>query len=222
MSALGTLFWTEIKLATRVGGGAATAVMFFLCVVSVIPFAVGPDLNLLSKIGPAILWIGVLLATLLGLDRLFQADQQDGSLDLYLLSEDPLELVVLVKIAAHWTSTGLPLVLATPVLALFVNLSTPQIGAVVLTLLIGTPALTAIGAIGSALTASLRRGGVLVAVLVLPFTIPVLIFAIAASTAAVMEPDPIGPPLALLGALTLVSLVAAPFAAATALRAGME
>lgn len=217
-----TLFTTEIKLAIRAGGGAATAAMFFLSVVAVIPFAVGPDLALLSKIGPAILWIGVLLATLLGLERLFQTDHQDGGIDLHLLSDEPLELLVLVKIAAHWLTTGVPLVLMTPLLALFVNLSTPQIVALVSTLIAGTPALTAIGAIGSALTASLRRGGVLVAVLVLPFSIPVLIFGISASTAAVSEPVAFVPAFSLLAALSLISLAAAPFAAAAALRAGLE
>lgn len=221
MATIGTLFTTEMKLAVRAGGGAATACMFFLSVVAVIPFAVGPNLNLLSQIGPAILWIGVLLATLLGLERLFQTDQQDGSLDLQLLSDEPLELIILIKIAAHWLATGLPLILMTPLLALFVNLAELQIAALVATLLAGTPALTAIGAIGSALTASLRRGGVLVAVLVLPFTIPVLVFGISASAAILVESDRFMTPFSLLTALSLVSLAAAPFAAAAALRAGL-
>ena len=222
MSAFGTLFVTEIKLAVRVGGGAATAVLFYLCVVSVTPFAVGPDLNLLAKIGPAILWIGALLAVLLGLERLFQTDREDGTLDLYLMSSEPLELIVLIKIVAHWVSTGLPLVIASPFLALFLNMSTDQITILVLTLVIGTPALISIGAIGSALTAGLKRGGVLTAILVIPFTIPVLIFGISTVTAAVTEPNPVLPPLLFLSAFTLASLAASPFAAAAGLRAGLD
>ncbi|WP_417687605.1 heme exporter protein CcmB [Roseibium sp.] len=213
-----SVFWREMRLAFRVGGGALVGVLFFLAVVTVIPFGVGPDLNLLARIGPAILWIGALLATLLGLDRLFQADRDDGSLDLILMAGRPLELVVLIKCFAHWVATGLPLVLAAPVLAIFLNLEPLAIGAVTLTLLVGTPALTLIGAIGASLTVTLRRGGLLLAVLVVPLAIPVLIFGVSAADAAVRDPVPFLTPFLILCALTLIAAVVGPFASAAALR----
>ncbi len=215
---ISALFIRELRLSIRVGGGALIGVLFFLTVVTVIPFGVGPDLNLLALIGPAILWIGALLATLLGLDRLFQQDRDDGSLDLMLMSGRPVELVVLVKCLAHWAGTGLPLVVAAPVLAIFLNLEPAAIGAVTLTLLVGTPALTMIGAIGAALTVSLRRGGLLLAVLVIPLAIPVLIFGVSAAAAAVGGPTPFLTPFLFLTALTLIAAVIGPVAAAAALR----
>ena len=218
MSALSALFVREMKLATRVGGGALMGALFFLIVVTVVPFGVGPDLNLLARIGPAILWIGALLATLLSLDRLFQVDRDDGGLDLILMGETPLELVVLVKCLAHWTATGLPLVVASPVLAVFMNLEPVAIGATTLTLAVGTPALTFVGAIGAALTVSLRRGGLLLAILVLPLTVPVMIFGVSAATAAVQEPVPFMTPFSILAALGLFSMVLGPIAGAAALR----
>ena len=220
MSALSALFVREMKLATRVGGGALMGALFFLIVVTVVPFGVGPDLNLLARIGPAILWIGALLATLLSLDRLFQADRDDGGLDLVLMGETPLELVVLVKCLAHWTATGLPLVVASPVLAVFMNMEPVAIGATTLTLAVGTPALTFVGAIGAALTVSLRRGGLLLAILVLPLTVPVMIFGVSAATAAVQEPVPFATPFSILAALGLFSMVLGPIAGAAALRHG--
>lgn len=213
-----SLFRRELQLATRAGGSALIGVLFFLAVVTVIPFGVGPDLNLLARIGPAILWIGALLATLLGLDRLFQADRDDGSLDLLLMAGRPLELVVLIKCLAHWVATGLPLVAAAPVLAIFLNLEPMAIGAVTLTLLAGTPALTFIGAIGASLTVTLRRGGLLLAVLVVPLAIPVLIFGVSAADAAVSDPVPFLTPFLILCALTLIAGVVGPIASAAALR----
>ncbi|WP_172972000.1 heme exporter protein CcmB [Roseibium aquae] len=215
---MGSLFARELRIAVRVGGSGMIGVLFFLAVVSVIPFGVGPDLNLLARIGPAFLWIGALLATLLGLDRLFQADRDDGALDLLLMAGRPLELVVLVKCLAHWMATGLPLVVAAPVLAIFLNLSPTAIGAVTLTLLVGTPALTLIGAIGASLTVTLRRGGLLMAVLVIPLTIPILIFGVSAADAAVTDPVPFLTPFLILCALTLISAVVGPIASAMALR----
>src|SRR3954452_22015245 len=176
MNPLGALFIRDLKLAVRVGGGGGIGVLFFLTVVVLMPFAIGPDLVLLGRIGPAILWLGALLASLLTLDRLLAADQEDGSLDLLLMGATPLELAVLAKAAAHWITTGLPLVIATPVLGLFLNLEPVALGAVALTLLVGAPALTCIGLIGAALSVALRRGGLLLPVLVLPLTVPVLIF----------------------------------------------
>lgn len=222
MTPLAAIFLRDIKLSVRVGGGAGIGVLFFLIVVALTPFAIGPDLALLGRIGPAILWLGALLASLLTLDRLLAADQEDGSLDLILMGETPLELAVAAKALAHWLTTGLPLVIATPLLGLFLNLDAMASAAVALTLLAGTPALTFIGLIGAALSVTLRRGGLLLAVLVLPLTVPVLIFGVAASNAAIVGPLPFGTPFTILCALTLVSLVVGTFAAAAALRQGME
>jgi heme exporter protein B len=222
MSPLAALFIRDIRLAIRVGGGGGIGVLFFLIVVVLMPFAIGPDLTLLARLGPAILWLGALLASLLTLDRLFAVDHEDGSLDLILMSDTPLELAVAAKAAAHWLTTGLPLVIATPLLGLFMNLDAKASAAVMLTLLAGTPALTFIGLIGAALSVALRRGGLLLAVLVLPLTVPVLIFGVAASNAAIVGPLPFGAPFTILCALMLTSLVVGIFAAAAALRQGME
>jgi heme exporter protein B len=222
MTALAALFVRDLRIAIRVGGGAMIGVLFFLAVVALMPFAIGPDLALLQRIGPAILWIGALLASLLALDRLLSADLEDGSLDLLLMSSTPLELAVAAKALAHWLTTGLPLVIASPVFALFLNLDLAATAAVALTLLAGTPALTFIGLIGAGLTVTLRRGGILLSVLVLPLAVPVLIFGVAASNAAIVGPLPFGTPFTILCALTLVSLVIGPFAAALALRQGQE
>lgn len=193
-------------------------VVFFLILVTIVPFAIGPDLVLLARIGPAILWIAALLATLLGLDRLFQSDQEDGSLDLILTADLPVELVVVVKCLAHWMVTGLPLVIATPFFGLMLALEGDALAGVTVTLLVGTPALTFLGAIGAALTVSLRRGGLLMAILVLPLTIPVLIFGVSAAAAASGGTVPFATPFLVLCALTLAAFAGAPFAAAAALR----
>jgi heme exporter protein B len=222
MRALAALLRRDTRLAVRVGGGALMGVLFFLIVVAMVPFALGPDLALLARTGPAILWLGALLASLLALDRLFAADHEDGSLDLILMGRAPLELAVAAKALAHWLTTGLPLVIAAPLLGLFLNLAPAAIGAVALTLLVGTPALTCIGLIGAALAVALRRGGLLVPVLVLPLTVPVLIFGVAASNAAITGPVPFGTPFTVLVALTLASVVLGPFAAAAALRHGLD
>jgi heme exporter protein B len=222
MTALSALFARDARIAIRVGGGAMMGVLFFLTVVTLVPFAVGPDLALLRRIGPAILWLGALLSSLLALDRLFANDHEDGSLDLILMARPPLELVVVTKSLAHWVTTGLPLVVASPVLGLFLNLEPAALSATVLTLLIGTPALTFIGLVGAALATALRRGGMLLPVLVLPLTVPVLIFGVAASNAAVAGSVPFGTPFTILCALTLMSSVIGPFAAAATLRYGME
>ncbi len=222
MNALAMLFRRDVRIAVRAGGGAPVGVLFFLVVVTLMPFAIGPDLALLQRIGPAILWLGALLSSLLALDRLLSADQDDGSLDLMLMAATPLELALAVKALAHWLTTGLPLVIATPLLALLLNLDMLATGAVALTLLAGTPALTFIGLVGAALTVTLRRGGFLLAVLILPLTVPVLIFGVAASNAAIVGPLPFGTPFTLLCALTLTSAVIGPFAAALALRQGQE
>jgi heme exporter protein B len=222
MTALRAILLRDMRISLRVGGGALMGVLFFLVVVTLIPFAVGPDLALLKRIGPAILWLGALLASLLALDRLFSADYEDGSLDLILMGAAPLELTVAAKGFAHWLTTGLPLVIAVPVLGLLLDLDPAAIGVVALTLLVGTPALTFIGLIGAALAVALRRGGLLLPVLVLPFTIPVLIFGVSAAEAVIVGPVPFGTPFTILCALTLASLVIGPFAAAATLRHGLD
>jgi heme exporter protein B len=221
-AALAALFWREIRIARRGGGGAFIGLIFFLVLAAMFPFAVGPDLNLLARIGPAILWIAVLLATLLGLDRLFQADHEDGSLDLMLTSGTPLELIVLVKCAAHWLTTALPLIVIAPVFGLALAQDGAALTRVTVSLLGGTPALTLIGAVGAAVTVSLRRGGLLMAVLVLPLTIPVLIFGVSAAGAGAADPVPFAAPFTILCALSLAAIAGAPFAAAAALRYGGE
>src|SRR3954471_12308054 len=200
------VFLRDVTLARRIGGGGVLGLVFFLSLVTVVPFAIGPDLRLLSRIGPAILWIGALLASLLGLDRLFQADRDDGSLDLMILSADRhmLALTVLVKCLAHWTASVLPLVIAAPLLGLFMNIGPQASAAATLPLLVGTPAITFIGAVGAAVAVALPRGGLMVSVLVLPLTIPVLIFGVSATYAAVAEPDPFLPPFLLLCALSMI------------------
>ncbi|GAC1334802.1 MAG: heme exporter protein CcmB [Beijerinckiaceae bacterium] len=215
---LAALFWRDLKIARRGGGGGSTGIVFFLVLTAIFPFAIGPDLNLLARIGPAILWIAALLSTLLGLDRLFQADHEEGSLDLMLTSEAPLELIVLVKCAAHWLTTALPLIVVAPFFGLALAQDGAALARVTLSLLAGTPALTLIGAIGAAVTVSLRRGGLLMAVLVLPLTIPVLIFGVAAAGAGGANPVPLAAPFTILCALSLVAMAGAPFAATAAPR----
>src|SRR3954469_22510945 len=209
----------DLRLAARVGGSGALGLVFFLMIVTIVPFALGPDLNLLARIGPAVLWLAAVLAPLIGLDRLFQADEEDGSLDLLRQSRLPLELVVLAKAIAHWLTTGLPLALASPLFGLLVALPPPGMAAMVATLLVGTPALTFIGAIGAALTSSIRRGGLILAILVVPLMIPTLIFGVAASDAA-SGTILARAPLLILAALTLAAGAIGTIGAAAALRAG--
>jgi len=222
MTPLTALLVRDMRIAVRVGGGALIGVLFFVVVVTLTPFAIGPDLALLRRIGPAILWLAALLASLLALDRLFASDHEDGSLDLILTGRAPLELVVAAKGLAHWLTTAVPLVIAAPLLGLFLGIDEGAQAGVVLTLLVGTPALTFIGLIGAAIAVTLRRGGLLVAIIVLPLTVPVLIFGVAAANAAVAGPVPFGTPFTVLCALTLASLVIGPFAAAAALRLDSE
>jgi heme exporter protein B len=220
MGALAAIAAQTARLSLR-EGGAFVALVFFLSVIVAVPFGVGPDLKLLARIGPAILWIAALLATLLGLDRLFRDDREDGSLDLYLLSDMPLELIVLAKCAGAWVGTGLPLVIAAPLLGVLLGMEPVALLATMLTLLIGTPALVLVGSIGAALTAALGRGGIVVAILVLPFTIPVLVFGVSTALAATTSGQVL-PPALVLVALTLIGAVVAPVASAAALRAGLE
>ncbi len=207
----------DLALAVRAGGGGELALVFFLTVVVLIPFALGPDLNLLSRIGPAILWLGALLATLIGLDRLFQADEEDGSLDLLRSAPLPMELAVFAKALAHWLTTGLPLTIAAPLLGLLVALPAESVLPLTASLALGTPALSFIGAAAAALTASLRRGGLILPILVAPFCVPVLIFGVSASDAA-RGLMPLQSPLLILAALSLMAAAVGCIAAAAALR----
>ncbi len=208
----------EIKLAWRAGGGMLTGVLFFLVVVTVFPFAVGPDTKLLGHLAPAILWIGALLASLLGLDRIFAQEREDGSLDVLVMQSHPLMLTFFTKSLAHWVTSGLPLVLATPVFGIMLNLSPLGIGATMITLLAGTPAISFIGSVGAAVAVKLPRGGMLISVLVLPLVIPVLVFGIAAIVGALEDPAPFTAPFLLLCAITLFTSVLGPLAASVMLR----
>ncbi len=218
MSAFLALVRRDLALSFRIGGGASFALVFFLMIVTLTPFAIGPDLNLLSRIAPAILWIGAVLATLIGLDRLFQADAEDGTLDVLKAGDLPLEGVVLAKCLAHWLTTGLPLAVAAPLFGLMLAMEPAAMLAAALSLLVGTPALTFIGAVGAGLTASIRRGGVLIAIMALPLMIPTLIFGVAACNAAMGGTVPFATPFAILCALTLAFAVIGTLGAAAGLR----
>lgn len=222
MRAFLSLIRRDVALAVQVGGGGGMAVFFFLVTVSLLPLGIGPNLNLLGQIAPGLLWVALLLSSLLTLDRLFQADFEDGTLDALSMGSLPLELTVSAKIIAHWLTTGLPLVIAAPFLGLLLNLDSSQFLGLVEAMLIGTPALSLMGAIGAALTVSVRRGGLLASLLVMPFYIPVLIFGVAASGGAMAMPGAVHQALLLLGAVMLVSLVIGPVASAAALRAHLR
>ena len=182
MSAFIAVLRRELMLARRIGAGAGLGLLFFLIFVVMTPFAVGPDQKRLASLAPAILWLAALLASLLGLDRLLQGDEDDGVIDQFLLAPLSLSLILLAKASAHWLVTGLPLALAAPMLGLMLAIEPASMLPLALSLLIGTPALTCLGLIGASLTVSLRRGGLLLSILVLPSAIPVLIFGVSAAT----------------------------------------
>jgi heme exporter protein B len=211
----------DMRLAWAQGGTGTMALSFFLIAVTLFPFGVGPEPQILARIAAGVIWVVALLACLLSLDRLYQADYEDGSLDDLALSPLGLTGVAAAKTLAHWLATVLPLVAITPVLGMLLNLPTEAYGMLLLSLLIGTPALSLIGSIGAALTVSVRRGGVLMALLVLPLYVPTLIFAVGAVDAISTQLDPT-PHLALLGAVTLIALAIGPFASAAALRLSLE
>jgi heme exporter protein B len=217
MSAVQALLMREIRLALRAGGGAGLGLAFFLVVVMLIPFGVGPSTQVLRDVAPGVLWVAALLSTLLSLDRMVQQDAEDGTLDVLALSPMPLEGLIALKILAHWLTTGLPLVIAAPILGITLNLAPEGYAWLIVSLLIGTPALSSLGAIGAALTVGVRRGGLLLSILVLPLFIPTLIFGSQTVFRAALGFDPTSAVL-LLSAVTLLSLAAAPFAAAAALR----
>ncbi len=215
------LLLRDLRLAFRAGGGFGLGLAFFLIVTVLVPFSVGPQSSLLSTIAPGVLWLGALLACLLSLDRLLALDWEDGSLDLLATAPLPLESVVTVKALAHWITTGLPLVLAAPVLGVLLNLPGPGFFWLVVSLLVGTPALSVIGTFGAALTVGLKRGGLLLSLLVLPLYVPTLIFGaeVARRGAAGMET---GTPLLMLAGITAATVALLPFASAAVLRTNLR
>jgi heme exporter protein B len=211
----------DVRLALRQGSDAALVVAFFVLAVVLFPFGVGPEPQLLARIAAGVVWVTALLAALLSLDRLFQQDYEDGSLELIALAPLPLEATVLAKCLAHWLTTGLPLVVVAPALAALLQLEGPGYPPLILAMALGTPSLSLVGAIGAALSLGARRAGVLLSLLVLPLYIPVLIFGVAAVEQAVAG-SAIRPHLLILTALLLAALPLAPWAAAAALRPALE
>jgi heme exporter protein B len=221
VTATAAVLGRELTLALRSGGGAGLGLAFFLIAVLLVPLGVGPEPERLASVAAGSLWVAALLACLLSLDRLFQADLEDGTLDTLALAPMPLEQLAALKALAHWLTTGLPIVVAAPLLGLALQLAPPAYPWLIASLAAGTPGLSFLGAIGAALTVGVRRGGLLIALLVLPFYLPTLIFGARAAAAAAEGGDP-WPAFLLLAALTLFIVALAPFAAAAALRANLR
>jgi heme exporter protein B len=216
------LLWRDLRLAMRAGGGFGLGLAFFLLIAVLVPLGVGPEMSVLGRIAPGILWVGALLACLLSLDRIFALDMEDGSLDLLATAPIPLEGVVAIKALAHWLVTGLPLTLISPLLGILLNLSWAGQGWLLLSLLLGTPALSVIGAFGAALTVGLKRGGLLLSLLVLPLYVPTLIFGAEAVERGARGGADALTPLLLLAGITAGSAALLPFAAAAAIRVNMR
>jgi|TARA_R110002072_G_scaffold3759_24_gene26925 heme exporter protein B len=221
VNGLTALIARDLRLALRQRGDALTAVLFFVLTTSIFPFGLGPEPNLLARIAPGIIWVTALLAVLLSLDRLFLIDHEDGSLEQLVLSPEPLEALVLAKVLAHWLTSGLPLIAATPVIGLLYNMPADGYWVLLGSMLLGTPTLSLIGAIGAALSLGARRGGVLVPLLVMPLYVPVLIFGVSAIDMALSGMSA-KPHLLLLGGALAISLPVTAFAAAAALRQAVE
>ncbi len=217
MSGITAVFRREIRLALRQSADSVMVVAFFIIAVVLFPFGVGPEPNTLARIGPGVIWVAALLAAMLSMERMFQADYEDGSLELLVLAPVPLELTVLAKVCVHWLITGVPLMVATPILAIMMNVPLDALPVILLTLALGTPILSLIGAIGAALILGARRGGVLLSLLVLPLTIPVLIFAVGAIEAE-LSGLAVKAHLLLLGGLLLAAAALTPWASAAAVR----
>jgi heme exporter protein B len=221
VSPFATLLTRDIKLAARSGGSAALALSFFALVATLMPLGIGADLRLLARVAGGVLWVGAVLSALLSLDRLFQGDYEDGSLDLIALSPLPLELTAFAKIAAHWLSTGLPLTLLSPLLALMFNLPPHPTLILFVSLAMGTPAVSAVGAIGASLTLSLKRGGLILPLIILPLLAPVVIFG-AGSVAAALDGMAANEGLGLLAAFSAGAVLLSPFAAAACVRLNLD
>lgn len=215
------IFWRELRVAFRKGAEIINPLWFFLIVITLFPLGIGPEPQMLARIAPGVVWVAALLSSLLAMERLFRDDWQDGGLEQLMLLPLPLPAVVLAKVAAHWVVTGLPLLVLSPLVAMLLGLDMHSWWVMALTLLLGTPTLSFLGAIGVGLTVGLRRGGVLLSLLVLPLTIPLLIFATAALDAAAMN-LPVNGYLAILGAFLAGSATLSPFATAAALRVSVQ
>ncbi len=222
MTAFRSLVLRDLSLARRQGGALTTTLGFYLVVIVAVPLGLGPDQNLLSRIAPGILWIGLLLSSLLSADRMFHDDYEDGSLEIIALGPLPLEMVALAKALAHWLTVGVPLLVVTPVLGMMLQMDDRAFVPLVATLAAGTPAVSFLAGIGAALTLSLRRGGLLAPLLILPFYIPILIFGVSAVNAVVVGPGSFATPFTILCALTLAATVLAPLATAAALRLNLQ
>jgi heme exporter protein B len=220
MRAFLALIARDVRLGMRSGGALGAAMGFYLVVVAVIPLGLGPDMNLLSRIAPGVLWVALMLSALLSLERIFHIDYEDGSLDMLATGPLPLELVALAKALAHWISTALPLVIITPALGLLLNLEAQAYPPLLLSMAVGTPAVSFLGAVGAALTCGLRRGGLLLALLLLPLYVPVVIFGVASANAGLT--GEFAAPFSILAAFTLASAVLGPVAAAAALRGALD
>ncbi len=218
MSAFAELLKRDVLMTWREGSAVGTALGFYVMVITLLPLGIGPDLNLLARIAPGLLWVALLLAALLSLGRLFETDLDDGSLDVLVTSALPLEAVAAAKCLAHWLGTAVPLAVLAPVLGLLLNLPIEAYAPLVLSMLVGTPAVSFIGGIGAALTLRSRRGGVLLALLMLPLFVPTLIFGIETVAGAAVDSGAFLPSLLILGAISLASIALAPVAIAAALR----
>lgn len=218
MKGLGALVARDLKLAFRQGGGAGNALGFLLAVIVLVPFGIGPDQALLQRIAPGVLWIALLLSVLLSADRVFQADYEDGSLELLTMGPVLTELVVLAKAAAHWLTSGLPLAVLAPLLGFLLNLEPRTVPVLLAAMLLGSLGLSLLATLGAAVTVGLRRGGLIVSLIILPLYVPLLIFGVAAGSGGADAGDPKSA-LVVLAALTIGALVVTPFAGAAALRA---
>mgnify|MGYP000164866043 FL=1 len=221
MGAFFTLVRRDLNLAFRQGFDSLMVVAFFIIAVVLFPFGIGPEANILARIASGTIWVAALLASMLSLERLFLTDYEDGTLELLALAPVPLEVTVLAKVVAHWLTTGLPLIVTAPLLAVLMQLPNEGYWVLVVGLALGTPTLSLIGAVGAALTLGSRRGGVLLSLLVLPLYIPVLIFGVSAVDAAIVDLT-VRPHLLILGALFVATLALTPWASAAALRQALE
>ena len=221
VTAFFSLVGRDLRLALRGGIGSLVVVVFFFIAVALFPLGIGPESALLERVAPGVLWVCALLATMLSLGRMFDEDYEDGSLEVIALGPLPLELVVLAKVLAHWLTTGLPLMIAAPVLAVLLNMSAQGFAVLMISLLLGTPILSLIGSVGATLTVGLRRGGVLISLLVLPLYVPVLIFAVGAVEGAIFGLGERAH-LLILASGFFASLALTPWASAAALKMALE
>jgi heme exporter protein B len=221
MRAFKAIIWRDIQLAIRQGGGLGAALGFVLAVLVMVPLSVGPDLNLLQRLAPGLMWLTLLLSVLLTAERIYAGDLEDGSLEFLVAEQVPLVVVVVAKTLAHWLMVSLPLALLCPVLGLMLNVATDQIPILLLAMVLGSVSLSLLASIGGAVAAGLKRGGLLITLLILPLYVPVLVFGISATSAAA-SPTGATPALLVLAGLTLATLVLAPWAATAALRAYLK